>query len=49
MFNIGRPRRNRKSDAVRRLVRENVLTTNDLIAPLFLKEGKNLRREQGQQ
>ena len=42
MLNISRPRRNRKSEAVRRLVRENILTTNDLIAPLFLKEGKNL-------
>lgn len=34
-----RPRRNRKSDAVRRMVRENQLTTNDLLAPLFVIEG----------
>lgn len=43
MLNISRPRRNRKSDAVRRLVRETILTPNDLIAPLFVKEGINLR------
>ena len=36
-----RPRRNRKSEALRRLVRENILTTNDLIAPLFVIEGDN--------
>ncbi|MCW2284865.1 porphobilinogen synthase [Rhodoblastus acidophilus] len=38
-----RPRRNRKSDWVRRLVRENVLTVDDLIWPLFVVEGENLR------
>ncbi|MCK6595653.1 MAG: porphobilinogen synthase [Bacteriovoracaceae bacterium] len=43
MFNIQRPRRNRKSEAVRRLVRENLLSTNDLIAPLFLKDGKDIK------
>lgn len=42
MLNIGRPRRNRKSDAIRRLVRETHLTPNDLIAPLFVKEGINV-------
>ena len=31
-----RPRRNRKAEWARRLVSENVLTTNDLIWPLFL-------------
>jgi porphobilinogen synthase len=36
-----RPRRNRKTDAVRRLVRENTLTTDDLIAPLFIIEGNH--------
>jgi porphobilinogen synthase len=43
MLNISRPRRNRKSDAMRRLVRETSLTPHDLIAPLFVKEGVNLR------
>ena len=40
-----RPRRNRKTDAVRRLVRENTVTTNDLIAPLFVIEGENQKIE----
>ncbi|MBY0413395.1 MAG: porphobilinogen synthase [Bdellovibrionales bacterium] len=43
MLNISRPRRNRKSDAIRRLVRETHLSPNDLIAPLFVKEGSNLK------
>jgi porphobilinogen synthase len=34
-----RPRRNRKADWTRRLVRENVLTVDDLIWPLFVAEG----------
>src|SRR6201988_3194842 len=38
-----RPRRNRKSEWARRLVRENVLTTDDLIWPLFVSEGHNAR------
>src|ERR1700759_5171142 len=35
-----RPRRNRKSDWARRMVRENALTTDDLIWPLFVTEGR---------
>ncbi len=38
-----RPRRNRKAEWARRLVSENVLTTNDLIWPLFLVEGEKTR------
>lgn len=38
-----RPRRNRKSEWTRRLVRENVLTTDDLIWPLFVADGHNKR------
>ena len=38
-----RPRRNRKSDWARRLVRENVLTTDDLIWPIFLVAGVKQR------
>ena len=38
-----RPRRNRKTEWVRRLVRENALTADDLIWPLFLVEGSQLR------
>ena len=38
-----RPRRNRKAEWARRLVSETVLTTNDLIWPLFLVEGRKHR------
>lgn len=38
---LNRPRRNRINPAVRDLVRENLLTTADLIAPLFVIEGKD--------
>src|SRR5579871_2972834 len=38
-----RPRRNRQSEWVRRMVREHVLTTDDLIWPLFLIDGENKR------
>ena len=40
---VHRPRRNRKAEWSRRLVRETTLTTNDLIWPLFLVEGDKLR------
>ncbi len=38
-----RPRRNRKADWARRLVRENTLTVDDLIWPIFLVDGSNRR------
>ena len=38
-----RPRRNRKAEWARRLIREQVLTTDDLIWPLFLIEGEKAR------
>lgn len=38
-----RPRRNRSSEVIRGLVRENQLTPDDLIAPLFVREGKGER------
>src|SRR6476660_5665625 len=38
-----RPRRNRKAEWARRMVRENVLTTDDLIWPLFVTGGHNHR------
>jgi porphobilinogen synthase len=38
-----RPRRNRKAEWTRRLVAENVLTTGDLIWPLFLVDGDKTR------
>ena len=48
MKNIGsypsvRLRRNRKTEWSRRLVRENNLSTNDLIWPIFIREGKNIK------
>jgi porphobilinogen synthase len=38
-----RPRRNRKAEWARRMVREHVLTTDDLIWPLFVTAGHNHR------
>jgi porphobilinogen synthase len=40
-----RPRRMRKDDFSRRLMRENVLTVDDLIYPCFVLEGSNQREE----
>ena len=40
---VVRPRRNRKAEWARRMVRENVLTTDDLIWPLFVADGHNKR------
>ncbi len=38
-----RMRRLRSSDAMRRLVRETILSVDDLVYPLFIKEGKGLK------
>jgi porphobilinogen synthase len=38
-----RPRRNRRAEWARRMVRENVVTTDDLIWPLFLVDGTKVR------
>ena len=40
-FLASRPRRMRKDEFSRRLMRENVLTTNDLIYPVFVLDGEN--------
>ena len=40
-FPSSRPRRNRKSEWSRNLLRENSLSVNDLIWPLFIQEGDN--------
>lgn len=40
-----RPRRNRKSEAIRALVEETKVTTDDLIFPLFLVDGSNKKIE----
>ena len=38
-----RLRRNRKTEWSRRLVRESSLSPNDLIWPIFIREGKNIK------
>ena len=47
--NLGYPnvrmRRNRKCDWARRLVRENILTVDDLIWPVFVKDGQGVKEE----
>ncbi|MFZ5757988.1 MAG: porphobilinogen synthase [Pseudomonadota bacterium] len=42
-YPLTRPRRLRRDDFSRRLVRETVLTANDLIWPVFVLEGNNRR------
>jgi porphobilinogen synthase len=42
-----RPRRLRRAEWTRRLVRENVVTTNDLIWPIFIIEGQGKREPVG--
>ena len=43
LFPATRLRRNRRDDFSRRLVRENVLTVDDLILPVFVLDGENRR------
>ena len=43
-FPSSRMRRMRSNDFSRRLMRENQLTTNDLIYPMFVIEGHNQRQ-----
>jgi porphobilinogen synthase len=40
-----RPRRLRKNEDIRRMVRETILTVNDLIYPMFVVEGKGVKNE----
>ena len=42
---VQRPRRLRKSAAIRNLVQENTLTVNDLVYPLFVCPGANVVEE----
>jgi porphobilinogen synthase len=41
---LHRPRRMRRDDFSRRLMRENRLTTDDLIYPVFVVDGTNQRQ-----
>jgi porphobilinogen synthase len=45
MFPNQRPRRLRSSETMRRMVRETVVTTNDLIYPLFAVPGEKFTKE----
>lgn len=46
MFNISRrPRRNRKSSAIRDMVQETQLSLNDLIFPMFVVDGTGIKSE----
>ncbi|MFM9157609.1 MAG: porphobilinogen synthase, partial [Dolichospermum sp.] len=45
MFPIHRPRRLRSHTQLRRMVRETVLTTSDLIYPLFAVPGESIAKE----
>ena len=44
-FPHSRPRRMRRDEFSRRLMRENILTTDDLIYPVFVLEGSQVREE----
>ena len=43
VFPAARPRRLRASPTIRRMVRENALSVDDLIYPMFVAEGKGVR------
>jgi porphobilinogen synthase len=45
MYPLNRNRRLRSCSAIRDLVRENQLSNNDFIVPLFVVEGKNIKKE----
>ncbi|NLA51547.1 MAG: porphobilinogen synthase [Alcaligenaceae bacterium] len=44
-FPAARPRRNRKHEFSRRLMRETVLTADDFIYPVFVREGQGVEEE----
>lgn len=46
-YPLSRPRRLRRTDYSRRLVREHQLTADDLIYPVFVLDGKNQRQSVG--
>ncbi len=45
MFPIIRNRRLRANEAIRRLVRETIITPDDFLVPLFVVEGKGIKEE----
>lgn len=42
---LQRPRRNRKSNVIRNMVSENTVSVNDLVYPLFIVDGENIKEE----
>jgi len=44
-FPVHRPRRLRKNENIRRLVRETTLSVDDLIYPIFIEDGENIKQE----
>ncbi len=46
-FPVNRPRRLRRTEALRRLVRETMLLPSQLVAPLFVCHGRNVRHPIG--
>lgn len=47
MFPVHRPRRLRKTETLRRMVRETILSPDDFIYPLFVCPGKGVRKPVG--
>ena len=45
MFPYNRHRRLRKNESIRSLVRENHLSVNDFVLPIFVAEGENIKQE----
>jgi porphobilinogen synthase len=45
MFPVNRLRRLRKNENIRRLVRENHILVDDLIYPIFIEDGKDIKKE----
>lgn len=45
MYPLRRNRRLRSNEAIRRLVRETIITPNDFLVPLFVVEGKGVKEE----
>lgn len=40
---LRRPRRNRRTENIRRLIRESKISVDDLVMPLFVREGEGIR------
>ena len=45
MYPINRNRRLRTTETLRNLIRENTISANDFLVPLFVVEGRNIKQE----